>query len=47
MDQKKSTNDPEIDALVKRIFALRPDSRPRVTAELAKIVAKGPREKSK
>jgi len=45
MDQKK--NDPDIDALVKRIFALKPDSKARVTAELARMVRKGPRPAKK
>ena len=40
MVQKKI--DPDIDALVKRIFALKPESKARVIPEL-KMVAKGPK----
>jgi hypothetical protein len=48
MDKKKPQVDPnDIDGLVKRIFALNPDSRARVTAELARMVAKGPKRAKK
>jgi hypothetical protein len=40
--QKKASSSDDIDAFVVRIFALRPDSKARVTAALAKMVAKGP-----
>jgi hypothetical protein len=39
MDQKKI--DPDIDALVKRIFALKPESKARATAELERDGRKG------
>ena len=45
MDQKKI--DPDIDALVKRIFALKPESKARATAELEGMVAKGPKRAKK
>jgi hypothetical protein len=45
---KKTPIDPnDIDGLVKRIFALRPDSKARVTAELDKMVAKGSKRAKK
>ena len=44
MDQEKI--DPDVDALVKRIFALKPESKARVLPEL-KMVAKGPKRAKK
>ena len=48
MEKNKPQIDPnDIDVLVKRIFALKPDSKARVTAELATMVAKGPKRAKK
>jgi hypothetical protein len=47
MNKKPQIDPDDIDALVKRIFALRPDSRERVSAELGRLVAKGPKRAKK
>jgi len=44
---KKPSGSDDIDALVALMFAPRPDSKARVTAELAKVVAKGPKRAKK
>ena len=46
MNQKNTPVDPDIDALVKRIFALKPNSKAGVTA-LTRMVAKGPKSAKK
>jgi hypothetical protein len=47
MDKKPQIDPDDIDALVKRIFALRPNSSERVTAEAGRMVAKGPKRAKK
>ena len=47
VDGKRVSRFAAMRALVKRIFALRPDSRARVTAELKALVRKGPKAAKK